>query len=1829
MQSSTQISAVVPPINTETPQTIYNVTVTTGSGVSAKATANQWYWFGAGTCTFSGTGVVNSGAPPGASAYIQGAVAGTSPNNPSGGTSIPSACTGLVGLGTTAPMIESLGAPTAGIVTGTGPGGNGGNEEWLGWSGKNNYFATSGSTYNAPNPGFNLPASGPSTSGGCPITTALCNAAGQPVYYGTDPNATCPPSQAQTDAGLVDCSVGLLTAATTSSSPSTYIAATLQISYANDPTPDPATATFSPGTVAPGQTVTLNTCGSCNWWGAGSQGAPSFVDPIGPTGTAVAVPAPAVWVGTTRSSAVEASMATDTLAVTPAGYDCGSTGGASETSPGPTATCTLTQGTISGSFVMPSVSCSPCHVYVDEPNLSLTQSTYAADGGTGTYNNGLSYQLVNSVESNTLISCPTCGTGGTAPTVTGVSPTNGPAAGGTQVTVSGTNLTGATAVHFGSTAGTSISNVTAGSLQVTAPAGTGTVDVTVTTPDGTSPVNSPADNYTYNAASPPTVTGVSPTNGPAAGGTLVTVSGTNLTGATAVHFGSTLGTGISNVTAGSLQVTAPAGTGTVDVTVTTPNGTSAVNSPADNYTYNAPALPTVTGLSPTNGPAAGGTQVTVSGTNLTGATAVHFGSTLGTGLSNVTAGSLTITSPAGTGTVDVTVTTPNGTSAVNSPADSFTFNPAPTVTGVSPNNGPEAGGNTVTVNGSNFTGTPTVDFGSTPGTEVANVTSGSLTVVVPAGTGTVSVTVSTTAGGASTPLPSAYTYNPPPTVTGLSPTNGPAGGGTQVTVSGTNLTGATAVDFGSTPGTGLSNVTAGSLTVTAPAGTGAVDVTVTTPNGTSPVNSPADNYTYNPPPTVTGVSPTNGPAAGGTQVTVSGTNLTGATAVDFGSTSGTNISNVTAGSLTVTAPAGSGTVDVTVTTPNGTSPVNSPADEYTYNGPPTVSGVVPNNGPQAGGNTVTVNGSNFTGTPTVDFGSIPGTDVANVTSGSLTVTVPAGAGTVSVTVATAAGGASTPLPSAYTYNPPPTVTGLSPTNGPAAGGTQVTVNGTNLTGATAVDFGSTPGTGLSNVTSGSLTITAPAGSGTVDVTVTTPNGTSVINSPSDQFTYNPAPTVTGVSPNNGPEAGGNTVTVNGSNFTGASAVQFGSVAGSGITNVTSGSLQVTVPAGTGTVDVTVTTPNGTSPVNSPADEYTYNAPAQPTVTGLSPTNGPAAGGTQVTVSGTNLTGATAVDFGSTPGTEIGNITAGSLTVTAPAGSGTVDVTVTTPNGTSPLNLPADEYTYNPAPTVTGVSPNNGPEAGGNTVTVNGSNFTGTPTVDFGSTPGTNVANVTSGSFTVTVPAGTGTVSVTVSTTAGGASAPLPNAYTYNGSTTAGGTVSLSKVAALIGNYPDKVSGTGWGVNGDTKVTLNECATTSYSSATCDAANQVSVTLGTGHYAGTFKSFVIDVAVGRIDSNGDACGVAGSTTTCYIVVVGNTGDSTSSGALSFMLPTITLKKTTGVLGNYVDGVKAAGFPIGDTIVVQECDADVSVPSTVSTNCDAATQVSGVSGPTGKVTFNSTGVTLRVGSAYFDSADGICQVGGECTVGVTDSDNGALGAVEGVGFSSPIVSLKQTTNVLGNSVDAVKAAGFPIGDTVVAQECDPNVVVPTTIGSDCDAATQISGTAAANGKVTFSPVGVTLAVGSGYSDRSDGACPVGGTCTVVVSDAASPSIGLAVAVTFAVPTATLKESSDVSANYVDKVTAGEFPIGATVTAQECDPNVTSANLAMNCDGATQISGTVGSNGKVAFTAAGVMILVGSAYSDGAGGACSAGGSCNVVVSDSTHSGVSVVVPIGLAS
>jgi hypothetical protein len=109
------------------------------------------------------------------------------------------------------------------------------------------------------------------------------------------------------------------------------------------------------------------------------------------------------------------------------------------------------------------------------------------------------------------------------------------------------------------------------------------------------------------------------------------------------------------------------------------------------------------------------------------------------------------------------------------------------------------------------------------------------------------------------------------------------------------------------------------------------------------------------------------------------------------------------------------------------------------------------------------------------------------------------------------------------------------------------------------------------------------------------------------------------------------------------------------------------------VHVTVTTAGGTSSATSAAGKYQYVA--APAVSSLAPKKGTHRGGTKVTIHGSNFIGVTAVHFGAKAATGVKVISATEIIVTAPAGSGTVHVTVTAAGGTSSATSAASKYQY--------------------------------------------------------------------------------------------------------------------------------------------------------------------------------------------------------------------------------------------------------------------------------------------------------------------------------------------------------------------------------------------------------------------------------------------------------------------------------------------------------------------------------------------------------------------------
>jgi hypothetical protein len=865
-----------------------------------------------------------------------------------------------------------------------------------------------------------------------------------------------------------------------------------------------------------------------------------------------------------------------------------------------------------------------------------------------------------------------------APTVTGLSTSTGTTSGGTSVTITGTNFSFSTTVSFGGVPATNVTLHSSTQLTATSPAqAAATVDVTVTTPSGTSATSS-ADQFSYTLAAAPTITTLQPTSGGTGGGMSFMLGGTNLGGTTAVYFGGVPGSFTVGSDTSLTLMSPPHAAGVVDVTVQTYSGTSALTS-VDRFTYTGSAA-AITGLGTSSGPANGGTSVTISGSGFSGATGVLFGTVPATSFTVNSATSITAVAPAGAvGTVDITVAVPGGSSATSA-ADQFTYTAAsaPTVTGVSPNTGTTAGGGTVTITGTNFTGATAVSFGAVAAASFTVNSATSITATAPPeSAGTVDVTVTTAGGTSATSAAYHFTVTAAsaPVVGGVTASSGDAAGGSVVTVTGSGFTGATAVSFGTTPATDFTVLSDNALTAVVPAGAaGTVDVTVTTYAGTSATGS-ADHFTYtaSPVPSITSMSASTATTAGGTRVVLTGSGFTDASGVWFGTVAATDFTVLSDTSLVVTAPPqAAGTVDVTVSAYGGTSALVS-ADRFSYTAAsaPAVTAVSPSSGSTAGTTTVTITGSHFTAATGVLFGGVAATSFTVNSDTQITaVAPPQGAGTVDVTVATPSGTSAVVSADHFTSTAAaaPAVTGVSPATGTTAGGVVVGITGSGFTAATGVSFGSVAASAFTVVNDGLVVAEAPAeAAGTVDITVSTPSGTSATGS-ADHFVYTAAaaPAVTGVTAGSGSTTGGDQVLLTGSGFTGASAVAFGTTAAADFTVLSDTAILATSPElAAGTVDVTVTTPAGTSATSS-SDHFTATAPAAPTVTGLSASGGGTAGGTVITITGTNFTAATEVSFGAVPAAAFVVNSATQITVVSPPqAAGTVDVTVTTAGAPPP------------------------------------------------------------------------------------------------------------------------------------------------------------------------------------------------------------------------------------------------------------------------------------------------------------------------------------------------------------------------------------------------------------------------------------------------------------------------------------------------------------------------------------------------------------------------------------
>jgi IPT/TIG domain/Peptidase M66 len=234
-----------------------------------------------------------------------------------------------------------------------------------------------------------------------------------------------------------------------------------------------------------------------------------------------------------------------------------------------------------------------------------------------------------------------------------------------------------------------------------------------------------------------------------------------------------------------------------------------------------------------------------------------------------------------------------------------------------------------------------------------------------------------------------------------------------------------------------------------------------------------------------------------------------------------------------------------------------------------------------------------------------------------------------------------------------------------------------------------------------------------------------------------SPTIASFAPTSGTV--GTSVTVTGTNLTGATSVTVGGAAAATFSVLSETSATLTVASDAVTGKITIVTPAGTA---TSTNNFTVNA-APPTITSFSPTSGIV--GTSVTIAGTNFSLATGVKFNGTTAT-FSVTDASHIAATVPSGATTGTVSVTTPGGTA---TSTNNFTVNAAaPTITSFSPTSG--SVGTPVTITGANFSGATGVKFNgsfASYGVSDANhiiatvpngATSGAISVSSNAGTGT-----------------------------------------------------------------------------------------------------------------------------------------------------------------------------------------------------------------------------------------------------------------------------------------------------------------------------------------------------------------------------------------------------------------------------------------------------------------------------------------------------------
>jgi putative Ig domain-containing protein/IPT/TIG domain-containing protein len=513
------------------------------------------------------------------------------------------------------------------------------------------------------------------------------------------------------------------------------------------------------------------------------------------------------------------------------------------------------------------------------------------------------------------------------------------------------------------------------------------------------------------------------------------------------------------------------------------------------------ANPTISSINPTCA-MAGGPQftLTVIGTNYDNTSVVRWGSA-NLATTFVSSTQLTATVPAANiataGTVQVTVKNSTG-SASN--AVTFTIVATPTISSLNPTCAtPGGAGFTLTVNGTNFVSGSTVKWN---GTALATtvVSSTQLTATVPASliaaAGTASITV---VSCQATSNAQTFTITNTPVITSPLTVCATVGAAVSYTISATN----NPTSFSATPlPPGLSVNTSTGVISGTPTTAGTTNVTITASNGATSCNRASATLviTVGNTPAITSPLTACGTVGVAFSYTITATNNPtsfSASPLPAGLTVNTSTGVISG------TPTGAGTTNVTISASNGTSPciyTGSATLVITISARPTISSIDPTcvtpGGPQF---TLTVNGTNFVSTSTVNWNGSPLT-TSFVSSTQVTATVPAiliaNAGTASITVLNPACSGATSTPVTLTIGNTPAITSPLSATGQIGVAFSYTITATNTNnGTTYCASPLPPGLSLGSGQNRNLISGTPTTAGTTNVTIKVFNGAGTCSNP--------------------------------------------------------------------------------------------------------------------------------------------------------------------------------------------------------------------------------------------------------------------------------------------------------------------------------------------------------------------------------------------------------------------------------------------------------------------------------------------------------------------------------------------------------------------------------------------------------------------------------------------------------------------------------------------------------------------------------------------------------------